>query len=719
MANIQFKSDNQNQSVLFPSRLDENIPAIHPVRIVNEIVDKLDIRDLLSEYKGGGTSAYHPRMLLKILIYGYLNNLYSSRRIAQQLTENIHFMWLSGRQTPDFRTINDFRSKRLKGRINALFTSVVQLMAEEGFVSLTTQYIDGTKLESASNRYTFVWRRSVETHKSRLEEKIRKVFDLIEQAITEDNTSALESELSGMSSTELRERLARLTSRLPQPSAPVKKACRELETKLLPKLQEYEEKLDICGERNSYSKTDHDATFMRMKEDHMKNGQLKPAYNVQISTENQIITHFGIYQRPGDTALLIPYLESFKQRYGLNDLCGHTVVADSGYGSEQNYEYMEQGGITAYVKYNYFHKEQKKAYVNNPFLPQNLVYNPDGDFIICPSGQKMNFTGTKNNISDLGYQSQSSLYQAENCQDCPLRTQCHKAKGNRVIELNHKLLAYRRRAKELLMSEEGLRHRSKRPVEVEAVFGQLKKNRMFNRFRMRGIKKVEIEFGLLAMAHNLLKMIKNRVKSCFLCIYTKNWNTFEENQTRKSSIKKKRERREKNTKKKTDRIFYFSVSLLKLPTEDGKIRLTDVTVTQNFIEIRQDLTDEWKRHGLQEGEHFATLTDIIYQSWAGKTAKEYKQFKGLKKENLRDNMTNKELVLNMLAELSTKEISEAQNPATFDDHMDIARRGGNVAKEARLRLEQETGKPVVTPLNAKHILGLDNGKPLSETEKTE
>ena len=159
MANIQFKSDNQNQSVLFPSRLDENIPAIHPVRIVNEIVDKLDIRDLLSEYKGGDTSAYHPRMLLKILIYGYLNNLYSSRRIAQQLTENIHFMWLSGRQTPDFRTINDFRSKRLKGRINALFTSVVQLMAEEGFVSLTTQYIDGTKLESASNRYTFVWRR--------------------------------------------------------------------------------------------------------------------------------------------------------------------------------------------------------------------------------------------------------------------------------------------------------------------------------------------------------------------------------------------------------------------------------------------------------------------------------------------------------------------------------------------------------------------------------
>lgn len=198
--------------------------------------------------------------------------------------------------------------------------------------------------------------------------------------------------------------------------------------------------------------------------------------------------------------------------------------------------------MRAYVKYNYFHKEQKKAYVNNPFLPHNLVYDPDGDFIICHPGQKMNFVGTKNNISALGYQSQSSLYQAENCQDCPLRTQCHKAKGNRVIELNHKLLIYRKKTKELLMSEEGFRHRSKRPVEVEAVFGQLKKNRMFNRFRMRGIKKVEREFGLLAITYNLVKMMKNRAKSCFLCLYKK-LDHFEENQIRKSGRKKKEKER--------------------------------------------------------------------------------------------------------------------------------------------------------------------------------
>ncbi len=128
------------------------------------------------------------------------------------------------------------------------------------------------------------------------------------------------------------------------------------------------------------------------------------------------------------------------------------------------------------------------------------------------------------------------------------------------------------------------------------------------------------------------------------------------------------------------------------------------------IEIRKELTDEWKKHGLQEGAAFASLTDIIYKTWADKTAKEYKQFKGLKKENLRDNMTNKELVMNMLAELSTKEISEAVNPQSMYEHEDVAKRGGGVAKEARLKLEAETGKPVVTQQNAKQLLPSAKGK---------
>ena len=149
---------------------------------------------------------------------------------------------------------------------------------------------------------------------------------------------------------------------------------------------------------------------------------------------------------------------------------------------------------------------------------------------------------------------------------------------------------------------------------------------------------------------------------------------------------------------------------IKQAMEDYKrLGYSDNWINQRLksIEIRKELTDEWKRRGLQEGVQFATLTDIIYQSWADKTAKEYKQFKGLKKENLRDNMTNKELVLNMLAELSTKEISEATQPETFDDHKDVAKRGGNIAREARLRLEEETGKPVISPLSAKDYLQIE------------
>ncbi len=223
----------------------------------------------------------------------------------------------------------------------------------------------------------------------------------------------------------------------------------------------------------------------------------------------------------------------------------------------------------------------------------------------------------------------------------------------------------------------------------------------------------------------------------------------------------------KNRLKKEGNETVTNCNRLKLVSEDGKMRLTDVATTQQLfrliqsipspkaepfklwmaqvakerldqmqdpelsikqamedykrlgysdswinqrlksIEIRKELTDEWKRRGLQEGVQFATLTDIIYQSWADKTAKEYKQFKGLKKENLRDNMTNKELVLNMLAELSTKEISEATQPETFDEHKDVAKRGGNIAREARLRLEEETGKPVISPLNAKDYLQIE------------
>ena len=162
-------------------------------------------------------------------------------------------------------------------------------------------------------------------------------------------------------------------------------------------------------------------------------------------------------------------------------------------------------------------------------------------------------------------------------------------------------------------------------------------------------------------------------------------------------------------KERLDQLQDPELSIEQAMTDYKRLGYSDNWINQRLksIEIRKELTDEWKKHGLQEGVQFSSLTDIIYKTWSGKTAKEYKQFKGLKKENLRDNMTNKELVINMLAELSTKEISEVSYPETMSEHENIAQRGGNIAREARLKLEIETGKKVVSPLNAKKVLSIE------------
>jgi transposase len=522
MAKVVFKQGGGGCPVLFPENIFDKIPKNHPARLVNSVVDSLDMSDIIALYKGGGCSAYHPRMMLKVLFYGYLSNVYSCRKIAKALGENIHFMYLSGNATPDFRTINDFRGKILKDKIQGIFAEVVKLLVSMGYVSLDVQYIDGTKIEASSNRYTFVWRKTVENNKAKLEQKIGKILSDIESHIQSDTQAENEESLpTKFDSEALREKLAVLNKQLKEvPSHQVAKDLAKLQAEHLPKLAEYEQHLENLGDRNSYSKTDVDATFMRMKDDHMKNGQLKPAYNLQISTENQFITHLSMHQKPNDTTTLPAHLDSFEEAYQKQST---TVVADAGYGSEQNYELLEQKGIIGYVKYNYFHQEQKKKVKNNPFLVQNLFYNAEKDFFVCPMGQKMEKVGTGKRISDNGYVSQVTYYQAQRCEDCPLRGLCHQAKGNRRMEVNHRLNDFKDKARTLLLSEKGKEHRSKRPIEVEAVFGQLKSNNKFNRFTFKGMEKVILEASLMAMGHNFRKMAAKGWKNIlfyFLCLKT-------------------------------------------------------------------------------------------------------------------------------------------------------------------------------------------------------
>ena len=512
MAKLAIKSDNRKQNLLLPPSLDELVPENHMVRVVDAVIDRLDISDILSTYRGGGNSAFNPKMMLKVLVFAYLSNVYSSRRIEELLKRDIYFMWLAGMKRPDFRTINYYRGKRLKEGFDAVFTQVVRLLHEEGFVSLKVQYIDGTKIESVANKYTFVWRGSVEKYDARLKAKTEALLRQIEQNhAIENQENPVPEELTAE---EVTKRVERIKEKVDADNLgkEERKSLKQIETDSVPRMNRYREQLETMGSRNSYSKTDPDATFMRMKEDAMLNGQLKPGYNVQISTENQFITNFGIYQRPTDTLTMISYLESFKARYGMQS---EEIVADSGYGSEENYEYMFSNGMTPYVKYNMFHVEQRRGYRNNPFRVSNLFYNPDDDFYVCPMGQKLNFIRQEKRYTASGYQQTVSVYRASRCEGCPLRGQCHKSKRDRQIEVNHTLDDYKARARELLTSEQGIKHRSNRPIEPEAVFGQIKECGRFRRLRLKGLTGAKIDFGLKALAHNLRKLAQAWAKSSF------------------------------------------------------------------------------------------------------------------------------------------------------------------------------------------------------------
>jgi len=512
MAKIHFRPYTTKQILLFPQRIDENIAEDDPVRLVNGLIDQLDLTSFRKLYKEYGRSPFHPRMMLKAVIYGYMNNVYSCRKIEERLVRDVHFIWLAGYEHPDYITINRFRN-RVKKEINAVFTQVVLLLAERGFVSLDVEYIDGTKIESKANKYTFVWRKTVEKNRAKLLEKIRVLLSQIDDVIAQDNASEQEKveftpELLHSMVRELNAALAEE----PEPATKEEKKerkARQRQVKELEenaeKLAEYDQHLEILGERNSYSKTDHDATFMRMKEDAMNNGQTKPSYNLQIGTENQFITDFGFFHNPNDTGTMIPFLSSFSDRYGHmpKECC-----ADSGYGSEENYSFMEAYDTEAFVKYNLFHKEQKQSFKDDIFRIENLYYNADGDYYVCPMGQHMERVGTRHNRTERGYRTLNAVYRAGNCEGCPLRWGCYKKRqGSREIEVNHRLMEYKQQARDRLTSDKGLEHRSRRPIEPEAVFGQMKYDMQYKRFRHFGKDKVTMDFAFFATAFNIKKMI--------------------------------------------------------------------------------------------------------------------------------------------------------------------------------------------------------------------
>jgi transposase len=486
------------------------IPQHHLARLIDLAVDKINPTIFSSMYPGGGRPPYHPQMMLKVILYAYSIRIYSSRQIAKQLKENIIFMWLSGEQQPDFRTINRFRSERMKEVIYETFFSVVDLLHEEGLVKLEDYFLDGTKIEANANKYTFVWRKSTEKYDKKLDEKFQQIVLGIEQVMKEDEEAEqnldLEEKLEELpiTSEKIADTVKKLEERLERDpkNKPLKKAKRQLEKDLLPRKQKYEEQKATFGERNSYSKTDNDATFMRMKEDHMKNGQLKPGYNVQIGTENQFIIGFSLHQRAGDPGCLIPHLDLLEK---YNRPKPKSVIADSGYGSEENYTHCEKAEIEALIKYNTFDKEQTKAWRQQIGRVENMTYDEELDEWICSNGKRLIFQYESRKKSDNGYDSVKRTYRCTECFNCPFQTSCAKNKDTKTVQVSVENQKQRKEVRERLSTEEGERKYRKRKIEVEPVFGQIKHNQGFKRFALRGLSKNTTDWGLICVAHNLMK----------------------------------------------------------------------------------------------------------------------------------------------------------------------------------------------------------------------
>lgn len=509
---VTFKPYSMGQLV-FPSNLEDLIPEKHMVRVVHEAIERMDLTPLLRQYKGGGTSSYHPKMMLKVLVYAYSQRIFSSRQIAKALRENVHFMWLSAHNRPDFRTINRFRGEVMKEVIGEVFASVLDLLVGEGYLKLEHYFLDGTKIEANANRYSYVWAKSTRRYKEKLQNKIQDLLeeiDRINQLEDDEYGDRDLEELGGeapIDAQKLQETVEKINERVRRKlgDKSLKRAAKKLEEDYLPRLRRYEAQEKILDGRSSYSKTDPDATFMRMKEDHLGNGQLKPAYNLQLGTENQFVVGFSLHLRPGDVGCLIPHLDEMKR---LSGRLPDEIVADAGYGSEQNYLYLGERGVQAYVKHNTFDQEQKKGkWKGKRFYQQaDFSYDQDRDAFLCPEGRWLTFQGPRQICSENNFVSERRVYECESCAGCQQKAACTRGQGNRQLQVSWQLNRLKQEAAQRLLSEKGLALRSRRPIEVESVFGRWKHNWGFRRFLLRGREKVRTEIGLLAIAHNLTKV---------------------------------------------------------------------------------------------------------------------------------------------------------------------------------------------------------------------
>ena len=451
----------------------------------------------------------NPITLFEILVFGYMEHLYSGRDIEKACKTDIRFMWLlSGEPAPSHATISRFQDERLTEAIEGLFYQFVEKLFELGEVKFKNLFVDGTKIEAYANKYTFVWKKTVEKNFTKLEKKIEGMLPVIRERYELTNDASLEDCYNTLI---LQAQWINLTFAVGKGKHKTQlQRDIELLEDFLSKKGEYLSHLGKFNGRNSFSKTDVDATFMHMKEDYMRNGQLKPGYNIQIGVESEYIVGVGAFSNRSDVNTLIPFLGRIRSH---TNRLFERIIADAGYESSENYLYLEENGQECFIKPTNYEISKKKTYKTNPYAVENMAYNEAKDEYTCPDGRKLKFKRETQKTTENGYTVSTRYYSNEKCGRCPHRDKCHGSKnGYRTVRVNQILNNYRPKVLEALTSEEGTLLRMNRSIQVEGVFGVLKEDYGFRRFLTRGKKNVETQFFLLAFALNIEKLCNRQKK---------------------------------------------------------------------------------------------------------------------------------------------------------------------------------------------------------------
>ena len=497
--------------------MEAMIPDNDPVRLLSAFVEGMDLSELYKTYDRVRKNQASPRQMLKIMIYASMNRLYSSREIETACKRDINFMYLlEGKPAPDHATIARFISLHLSSCSKEILSVVSTMLYELGEISGKTVFIDGTKIESCANKYTFVWKKAVTKNQARLFEKI---VSFIEECETMYGIRIVYNEKATLHTMKrLRKKLYRIKGEenitfvkgIGHRKSQLQKSIETLEG-YIEKLKEYTKHLYICGERNSYSKTDPDATFMHLKEDAMRNGQLKPAYNLQHGVDAQYITWLDLSSHTNDVLTLVPFIKDMEKHLPFKY---SEIVADAGYESEEAYVFLEKNGQECYVKPQNYEISKTRKYKEDISRRENMKYDPGEDEYICANGKRLKAVQERHGKNRNGYVSTVTIYECGDCQGCPYKGKCIHGNNcrtpmeerNKRLNVSKVMKQKREETLERITTVYGTQLRMNRSIQAEGSFAVVKEDMNFRRYLYRGKKNVLAQSVLLAIAYNINKL---------------------------------------------------------------------------------------------------------------------------------------------------------------------------------------------------------------------